>query len=91
MKNLKRLREKYWSETNSLYPHKNSRCEHLYHFVGVNAHALIAAQDDARDAMEAYQEGKTARAITLWNRATHHLTAAYDGGTSNDAFWRQFI
>lgn len=79
MRTIQEMREKHWSGVKSLWPSKTSK---------VNVPFCWGEFKIDRKELSA---AKNAADFGFWNNANYHLTAAYKGGTENEAFWNQFI
>jgi hypothetical protein len=92
MKSIEEMRCKHWSNRKELWPRKQSHCQVKFEHIGlvIRAQALMAAQDDAKDALTLAVAGERKEAEKYFNRANFLLTAAYMGDERNDGFWRQF-
>lgn len=83
MKTIEQLRNKHWSGKHTLWPHTHCASSVPFNWSAckINRRSLIAAQDDARDAVELKQE-------KYWNRAMYLLTDAYMG---DQQWWEQWV
>lgn len=79
MKDLVAMGKKYWSEEKSLWPQKKSKV------------AVPFCWEGFKIDLKELNAAKNAAEFGFWNNANYHLTAAYKGGTENEAFWNQFI
>lgn len=86
MTDISQLRDKHWSGRKTLWP--CTRCASDIKFnwsdCKINPQSFIAAQDDARDAVELHDD-------KYWNRAMYLLTDAYMGGRANEQWWQQWV
>ncbi len=86
MKTIEQLRLQHWSGRNTLWPRTQVSCQMPFIWKGmeVNKPALQLAQASASEALRTGD-------VRNWNRGNFLLTAAYMGGSENEAFWGQFI